>query len=820
MGLIVGALKGARKQVDVAMAYLSHEDLINALCLIAQQPGMKVRFIADDEMATPSQRPILERMASAGIETYVVTVKSGKMHLKMAVIDDDVVISGTANWTQQSFDANIEDTVVMKSAGLAKKDREQMDRLIAEGTLILPPSGDEPQQGEKQFKALRWPEIEKSGGTSKGLMAPRSRPFGPPRFSQMSRPGTGGLDAWFTFEPGVVAALESAIRSATNRIDVGMYILNQPGLVQALVDQANVCNVRVLFDRQMQEAGFLGVLRDLASAGCEVGLYGADRKSLHMKTLIIDNRQVWTGSANWTKGAMGANIEDLLCFHSPEMAAYYRSFLDQVALHCEPYLLAKIGTNEPVTEGSRLLPPTGPRTNYSATARTGFNAFECEATVRYLPDEQYLSVLLDAIRNANQSLLALMYTFPAPETAADCQSAVVQELIRAAKRGVYVYLGLYTPPGGKDRLGAMHSEWAERLRTSGVDVRLSAPGAFQHDKLVVADMKRVLIGSHNWSEGALSGKRVFESSVLLELETPDPRWADYVLGRRMICDMRRRSLWEDETELLRRLDSLQTKEKSEMLASLEARNASVPSVAGWEKEREVFLSGTGDKALLRDGSVLEGQIVMEQADRYQWRKMDGSTVWLSKPEIKLIRRGLGVAPGLGKSALSSTELVKPTTVVFLPSSAFGPDLVKGVKNAQKSIFITSYNTSEGLYGPLAEFQNILKQKAKEGVEVVLIAEFGPGTSAYLKRDVLDFASTLTADGIQVKFMQNYKVLHKKLVVVDGQTVWLGSSNLTMAGMGISNESNVRIQDPLVAGQAADDFRRLLEIAKPMSELNY
>ena len=102
----------------------------------------------------------------------------------------------------------------------------------------------------------------------------------------------------------------------------------------------------------------------------------------------------------------------------------------------------------------------------------------------------------------------------------------------------------------------------------------------------------------------------------------------------------------------------------------------------------------------------------------------------------------------------------------------------------------------------------------------MIAEFGPGTSAYLKRDVLDFASTLTADGIQVKFMQNYKVLHKKLVVVDGQTVWLGSSNLTMAGMGISNESNVRIQDPLVAGQAADDFRRLLEIAKPMSELNY
>ena len=100
---------------------------------------------------------------------------------------------------------------------------------------------------------------------------------------------------------------------------------------------------------------------------------------------------------------------------------------------------------------------------------------------------------------------------------------------------------------------------------------MGAPGAFQHDKLVVADMKRVLIGSHNWSEGALSGKRVFESSALLELAVPDPRWADYVLGRRMVCDMRNMALWEQETDLLRRLDSLPAKEKAAMAAALEAQ---------------------------------------------------------------------------------------------------------------------------------------------------------------------------------------------------------------------------------------------------------
>ncbi|HPY61901.1 MAG TPA: phospholipase D-like domain-containing protein, partial [Kiritimatiellia bacterium] len=100
--LILGALQRARRQVDVAMAFLTHDDLINALCLVAQRPGVTVRFITDDEMAKPAQRPILERMALAGIETYVVTVQSGKMHLKAMVVDEDLVISGTANWTRQA----------------------------------------------------------------------------------------------------------------------------------------------------------------------------------------------------------------------------------------------------------------------------------------------------------------------------------------------------------------------------------------------------------------------------------------------------------------------------------------------------------------------------------------------------------------------------------------------------------------------------------------------------------------------------------------------------------------------------------------------
>ncbi len=820
LGLILDALQRSRRQVDVAMAFLTHDDLINALCLVAQRPGITVRFITDDEMDKPAQRPILERMAVAGIETHVVTVPGGKMHLKMVVVDNDLVISGTANWTRQAFEANIEDTVLLRSASLAQKYREQMDRLIAEGTPIEAYSHEDPRKLARQYRSMRWPTAATPGGNRQGLAAPRHRTFRPSRMDQLSRSEAGKMEAWFTFEPGVVEALETAIRSATNRIDVGMYLLNQPELVQALVGQAQnkQVKVRTLFDVQMREGSFMGILHDLVQAGCEVQIYGGDRHSLHMKTLIVDDRQVWTGSANWTKGAMGANIEDLLCFHSSVMAAYYRAFLDQVAARSERFDPPIASTGDVTVAGCVFLPPAAPRTNYTDLVRTPFDAFEFEAKARYLPDDQYLPALVDVIRNADQNLLMLMYAFPAPETAGEFQTTLVRELTRAAGRGVYVYLGLYTPSGGKDRLGVMHSDWAERLRAAGIDVRLCVPSVAQHDKLVVADLQRVLIGSHNWSEGALSGKRVFESSVLLDLSQPDLRWADYVMGRQVVSDMRTRNQWEAEIDLLRRLHALPSRERRELTASLETTAAPMPTVAGWSQVREAFMSEKGDRIFLRDGRLMAGQWMGSQSSRCQWRFSDGQILWMEKPAIQLLWREpqSGSENGLPRVA----EAIPAVKAVFLPQSTFGLDLLEGVKKARKSIYIATYNLSEGQYGPLEEFYDVLRQKGQAGVEVVLVTEFGPGTSAFLKRSVLNFASTLATGDIQVRFMQDYKVMHKKLVVVDGETVWLGSANLTTAGLSISSEANVRIQDPAIASQVETDFHRLVRLAKPISELKY
>ena len=131
-----------------------------------------------------------------------------------------------------------------------------------------------------------------------------------------------------------------------------------------------------------------------------------------------------------------------------------------------------------------------------------------------------------------------------------------------------MYVVLHTPLSKEDRLGDDHSWWVQTMRSKGIDARLAEPRTRLHDKMVVLDLDKVIIGSHNWTEGALSGKRVMESSVLLKLDKPDKRLADYVFSRPVIEDTSSPEAWEREINILRQLISVPRTEKALMLKAL------------------------------------------------------------------------------------------------------------------------------------------------------------------------------------------------------------------------------------------------------------
>ena len=63
-------------------------------------------------------------------------------------------------------------------------------------------------------------------------------------------------------------------------------------------------------------------------------------------------------------------------------------------------------------------------------------------------------------------------------------------------------------------------------------------------------------------------------------------------------------------------------------------------------------------------------------------------------------------------------------------------------------------------------------------------------------------------------------MHKKRLLVDRDRVLLGSSNLTGAGVDISDEFNVMIASEPFAREVESDFERLAQRAQPIEKLEH
>ena len=545
------------------MFAFSHEQFAQALCDVAQRRNIPVRLLVDGRTVTLADRPFFERMAAAGVEVKAVKLPPGaKLHLKCVVVDSRWVVTGTANWTKQAFGANAEDTLVIDSPSLAALYMEHMGNVRTNSELESIYYSEE--SGLKPSRESSLLDLPSTSGGVADFRAPAAKLI----------QGCRQVKVFFTPGSDGVESLMEQLKSATKSVDVGMYLLTHPDLVEVLASKSKEISVRLLADRAMIDPVNAEYLRKLFDAGCEIHLFGdGDRESMHMKTANIDGRWVWTGSANWTKGAFTQNIEDLLCFESLELADCYATYFESILKFSEewkpsdvrgPEEIPAITTRRQGTMPEQDLPVTGPRTNYNSQLTESFPPFTVQAEVEYLKDEEYLSALLKMIDGAKQSFLGLVYVFSETKEAAPRQEKLIEALARAVKRGVYVYLILYTPDSPTDRLTEMHSNRAKQLRALGIDVRLAHPGRPMHAKLFVADQCRVLLGSHNWSEGSLSGERVRESSLLLTLAEPEARFAEYVLSRPVISDMRAKEEWDLEIARIVRLQS-RRKEQREAL---------------------------------------------------------------------------------------------------------------------------------------------------------------------------------------------------------------------------------------------------------------
>ncbi len=132
---------------------------------------------------------------------------------------------------------------------------------------------------------------------------------------------------------------------------------------------------------------------------------------------------------------------------------------------------------------------------------------------RFVPDRDYYRVASELIRSAGECVcLAVFIAKYDPDDPVDPANDLLRLLAEKAREGVEVRVLV------DDVTAERYPETLQLLSSSGAEVRLDpSPRTTMHAKLLIVDRRVVLVGSHNWSEAALSYN--WEASVL----TGDPR---------------------------------------------------------------------------------------------------------------------------------------------------------------------------------------------------------------------------------------------------------------------------------------------------------
>jgi phosphatidylserine/phosphatidylglycerophosphate/cardiolipin synthase-like enzyme len=265
--------------------------------------------------------------------------------------------------------------------------------------------------------------------------------------------------------------LIAAIDQAHISIDVAIYELSLKNVTQSLIKahQRDV-RVRVLTDsdnfswQQIQE---------LSRAG--IAVKGDQRSALmHNKFTVIDKKQVWTGSMNYTYNGAYHYNENLLQLDSIAAATNYTEEFEQLW----------VGIHSQVNSSDSV-----------------FTVNNSAVQIYFSPDDHFRSQhLIPLLQSAKQSVHFMAFAFTSTD--------ITTTLSNLNQQGIEVK--------GVVDSGQAKSSYAQYddLKNENIDVLLDGNPEKLHHKVMIIDHRYVVTGSYNFSQSAET--RNDENSVIIE----------------------------------------------------------------------------------------------------------------------------------------------------------------------------------------------------------------------------------------------------------------------------------------------------------------
>lgn len=147
---ILKAIASARSQILITTPYFIPGDRLKDALIIAAKSGVKIKLLVPDQsdsrIVNTAAKSYYSELLSIGIEIFL--YKKGFIHSKTMVIDNDLVILGSANMDVRSFDINFEintliygEAKAQQMAEMFEADLQDAEKIDAEqwlqrGTLV------------------------------------------------------------------------------------------------------------------------------------------------------------------------------------------------------------------------------------------------------------------------------------------------------------------------------------------------------------------------------------------------------------------------------------------------------------------------------------------------------------------------------------------------------------------------------------------------------------------------------------------------------------------------------------------------------------
>lgn len=117
---IIGYLQRATSTIRIAVSWFTDFEIYDILVNLARK-GIRIEIILLDDKINENIKNKFSKLSSVIIHTYwYQEQEDGLMHNKFCVIDNNIVITGSYNWTRNAANKNKENITVIRDLNIAK----------------------------------------------------------------------------------------------------------------------------------------------------------------------------------------------------------------------------------------------------------------------------------------------------------------------------------------------------------------------------------------------------------------------------------------------------------------------------------------------------------------------------------------------------------------------------------------------------------------------------------------------------------------------------------------------------------------------------